>query len=87
MTTLPMMLIRVKYGIEELTFYDDVMSLNRKATMKLLDAMNPENLGFNLVWDAETRVDLVDQEMLFAMKVIVPIARPRCVAARMTTRS
>lgn len=57
-----------KYGIEELTFYDDVMSLNRKATMKLLDAMTPENLGFNLVWDAETRVDLVDQEMLFAMK-------------------
>jgi anaerobic magnesium-protoporphyrin IX monomethyl ester cyclase len=57
-----------EYGIEELTFYDDVMSLNRKATMKLLDQMTPENLGFNLVWDAETRVDLVDQEMLFAMK-------------------
>jgi anaerobic magnesium-protoporphyrin IX monomethyl ester cyclase len=57
-----------EYGIEELTFYDDVMSLNRKATMKLLDAMTPENLGFDLVWDAETRVDLVDQEMLFAMK-------------------
>ena len=57
-----------EYGIEELTFYDDVMSLNRKATMKLLDQMSPENLGFNLVWDAETRVDLVDQEMLYAMK-------------------
>ena len=57
-----------EYGIEELTFYDDVMSLNRKATMKLLEEMTPENLGFNLVWDAETRVDLVDQEMLFAMK-------------------
>ena len=57
-----------KYGIEELTFYDDVMSLNRKATMKLMEAMTPEKLGFKLVWDAETRVDLVDQELLYAMK-------------------
>ncbi|MEM3173112.1 MAG: radical SAM protein, partial [Candidatus Nitrosotenuis sp.] len=56
------------YGIEELTFYDDVMSLNRKATMKLMEAMNPSKLGFSLSWDAETRVDLVDQELLFAMK-------------------
>lgn len=57
-----------EYGIEELTFYDDVMTLNRKATMKLMDAMNPQNLGFKLIWDAETRVDLVDQDLLFAMK-------------------
>jgi len=57
-----------EYGIEELTFYDDVMSLNRKATMKLMKAMTPEKLGFKLTWDAETRVDLVDQELLYAMK-------------------
>ena len=57
-----------EYGIEELTFYDDVMTLNRKATIKLMESMTPANLGFNLSWDAETRVDLVDQELLFAMK-------------------
>jgi len=57
-----------EYGIEELTFYDDVMSLNRKATMELMEAMTPENLGFKLSWDAETRVDLVDQELLYAMR-------------------
>jgi len=57
-----------QYGIEELTFYDDVMTLNRKGTMKLMEAMTPSNLGFKLRWDAETRVDLVDQELLFAMK-------------------
>jgi len=57
-----------EYGIEELTFYDDVMTLNRKATMKLMEAMKPNNLGFQLSWDCETRVDLVDQEMLFEMK-------------------
>jgi len=57
-----------QYGVEELTFYDDVMTLNRKATMELMDAMHPKNLGFKLSWDAETRVDLVDQELLYAMK-------------------
>lgn len=57
-----------EYGIEELTFYDDVMTLNKKATMKLMEVMRPKNLGFKISWDAETRVDLVDQEMLFAMK-------------------
>ena len=57
-----------EYGIEELTFYDDVMTLNKKATIKLMEAMHPKNLGFKISWDAETRVDLVDQEMLFAMK-------------------
>ena len=57
-----------EYDIEELTFYDDVMSLNRKATMKLMEAMTKENLGFEISWDAETRVDLVDQELLHAMK-------------------
>jgi anaerobic magnesium-protoporphyrin IX monomethyl ester cyclase len=51
-----------------LTFYDDVMTLNRKATMKLMEAMKSSNLGFKLVWDSETRVDLVDQELLCAMK-------------------
>jgi len=57
-----------KYGIEELTFYDDVMTLNRQSTIKLMEAMMPSNLGFNLTWDAETRVDLVDQELLYSMK-------------------
>lgn len=60
--------LHTEYGIEELTFYDDVMSLNRKATMKLMKEMTPEKLGFELSWDAETRVDLVDQELLYAMK-------------------
>lgn len=57
-----------KFGIEEVTFYDDVFTLNRHETMKLLEALRPENLGFKLTWDCETRVDLVDAEMLKAMK-------------------
>jgi radical SAM superfamily enzyme YgiQ (UPF0313 family) len=56
------------YGVEELTFYDDVFTLHRAKTLKLLEAMRPENLGFELVWDCETRVDLVDPEVLRAMR-------------------
>ena len=57
-----------EYSIDELTFYDDVFSLNRKITMELLDAMQPNRLGFDLSWDCETRVDLVDPELLRMMK-------------------
>jgi radical SAM superfamily enzyme YgiQ (UPF0313 family) len=56
-----------KYGIEEVTFYDDVFTLNRSKTMELLKFLYPENLGFKLSWDCETRVDLVNQEMLQSM--------------------
>jgi len=59
-----------QYGIDELTFYDDVFSLNRFKTIKLLEAMYPEKLGFRLNWDCETRVDLVDPELLRAMKLV-----------------
>jgi len=36
--------------------------------MKLMESMKPKNLGFKISWDSETRVDLVDQELLYAMK-------------------
>lgn len=57
-----------QFGISEVTFYDDVFTLNRNLTMKLLKDMLPQNLGFRLDWDCETRVDLVDPELLLAMK-------------------
>jgi anaerobic magnesium-protoporphyrin IX monomethyl ester cyclase len=57
-----------KYNISEITFYDDVFTCDRKETVNLLKAMVPETLGFDLIWDCETRVDLVDPELLLAMK-------------------
>lgn len=56
------------WGIEEITFYDDVFTINREKTLQLMEAMRPENLGFSLSWDSETRVDLVDPELLQAMR-------------------
>lgn len=60
--------LRHKWGIEEITFYDDVFTLHREKTLELMEAMRPEKLGFRLSWDAETRVDLVDPVLLKAMK-------------------
>lgn len=57
-----------QFGINDVTFYDDVFTLNRNKTMKLLESIHPEKLGFNLSWDCETRVDLVDLELLQEMK-------------------
>ena len=57
-----------EYRVDELTFYDDVFTLSRAKTLKLLEHMRPERLGFKLSWDCETRVDLVDPEVLQAMK-------------------
>lgn len=56
-----------KWGIEEITFYDDVFTLNQKKTLALVEAMTPEKLGFALSWDCETRVDLVSEKLLHAM--------------------
>ena len=57
-----------QFDVNDVTFYDDCFTLNRKLVMKLLDSMSSENLGFSLSWDCETRVDLVDSELLQAMK-------------------
>lgn len=57
-----------QFGINDVTFYDDVFTLDRSKTMKLLECIHPEKLGFNLSWDCETRVDLVDPELLQEMK-------------------
>jgi radical SAM superfamily enzyme YgiQ (UPF0313 family) len=60
--------LNTKFGVNDITFYDDVFTLNRGVTMKLLRDMRPQNLGFSLNWDCETRVDLVDPELILAMK-------------------
>lgn len=60
--------LKSQFGINEVTFYDDVFTCNRMQTMELLKDMLPQNLGFDLSWDCETRVDLVDPELLLAMK-------------------
>lgn len=55
-----------RYKIREIKFWDDVFTIDRKRTMELCDGITREKL--DIVWSCETRVDLVDKEMLKKMK-------------------
>ena len=58
--------VRERYGTRQFTFKDDSFTVNRKRVMdfcnKLMDA------GVKINWDCNTRVDLVDSELLMTMK-------------------
>jgi radical SAM superfamily enzyme YgiQ (UPF0313 family) len=51
--------------IEEIAFYDDVFTLQRERILQLCSEMKSR---FEFLWTCETRVHLVDSEMLQAMK-------------------
>jgi anaerobic magnesium-protoporphyrin IX monomethyl ester cyclase len=55
-----------KYGTKGIYFINDNFTLRRKQTLELCDLMVREKL--DLEWVCDTRVDLVDQELLVAMK-------------------
>ncbi|MDD5773552.1 MAG: radical SAM protein [bacterium] len=54
------------FGIKDINFHDDCFTLQRKNTIKLCNALTEENIG--LTWSCQTRVDLVDLELLQLMK-------------------
>lgn len=58
-------IMRERYGMDSIQFYDDVFTYDREKCMELLDAMIDS--GMNLPWTCLTRVDLVDQELLNKM--------------------
>lgn len=55
-----------KYGTRQFTFKDDSFTLNKKRVLQLCDRLIRENHKVN--WDCNTRVDLVDEELLTKMK-------------------
>jgi len=58
--------IKERYGIKELLFYDDTFTLSRERIIKLCDEMIKNEI--NIPWSCETRVNLVDRELLSKMK-------------------
>ncbi|MDD5458736.1 MAG: radical SAM protein [Phycisphaerae bacterium] len=59
-------LIREHYGTQQFTFKDDSFTVNRKRVMELCEKLTKQDLDIN--WDCNTRVNLIDKEMLAAMK-------------------
>jgi anaerobic magnesium-protoporphyrin IX monomethyl ester cyclase len=55
-----------RYKIREIKFWDDVFTIDRKRTIEICDGIIKEKL--DIVWSCETRVDLVDLEMLRKMR-------------------
>lgn len=52
------------WGIKRVLFYDDTLTLNRERAMELFEALTP----LEIYWECNSRVDLIDSEMLVAMK-------------------
>lgn len=55
-----------RFGVKEIAFYDDVFTLNKKRVYEIADIMISKSLKIH--WTCETRVDLVDKELLQHMK-------------------
>ena len=55
-----------KYGTRQFTFKDDSFTVNRKRVLEFCDRLINEDIRIN--WDCNTRVNLVDEEILNKMK-------------------
>jgi anaerobic magnesium-protoporphyrin IX monomethyl ester cyclase len=53
-------------GVELVRFQDDTFTLNKARTMEVLDKMMTK--GLNVKWLCDTRIDVLDEEMLKMMK-------------------
>jgi radical SAM superfamily enzyme YgiQ (UPF0313 family) len=55
-----------KFGINEVKFYDDVFTLDRRRVFAVCARLKEQ--GIDVPWSCETRVNLVDGELLRTMK-------------------
>jgi radical SAM superfamily enzyme YgiQ (UPF0313 family) len=55
-----------KFGTKQFTFKDDSFTVNKKRVINLCDRLIKEKIKIN--WDCNTRVNLVDEELLRKMK-------------------
>jgi len=59
-------LLKEKYGVNGIRFYDDTFILNKKMVMELCSRMIKEKLG--VIWMANGRVNLMDKKLLKMMR-------------------
>ena len=61
-----MQLIHDKYGVKQVTFYDDAFTVDRNRVIEICDELHARKL--DMMWDCGTRVDMVDRELLTTMR-------------------
>jgi radical SAM superfamily enzyme YgiQ (UPF0313 family) len=60
-----MQLVHDKYGVDQVTFYDDAFTVDRDRVMKICNELHARKL--DMIWDCGTRVDMVDRELMKTM--------------------
>ncbi len=60
-----MQLVHDKYGVDQVTFYDDAFSVDRNRVLQICEELHARKL--RLKWDCGTRVDMVDRELMKTM--------------------
>jgi anaerobic magnesium-protoporphyrin IX monomethyl ester cyclase len=60
-----MEMIYKKYGQDQFTFYDDAFTVDQQRVVEICDEIHRRKLHIH--WDCETRVDMVDRELLQKM--------------------
>ncbi|MBN1804551.1 MAG: radical SAM protein [Sedimentisphaerales bacterium] len=58
--------VRDRYGTRQFTFKDDSFTVSKKRVLQICDRLINENIDIN--WDCNTRVNLIDDELLAKMK-------------------
>ena len=61
-----MQLIHDKYGVKQVTFYDDAFTVDRNRVLKICEELHSRKL--DMMWDCGTRVDMVDRELMKTMR-------------------
>ena len=61
-----MQLVHDRYGVDQVTFYDDAFSVDRNRVVKICEELHDRKL--HMKWDCGTRVDMVDRELMKIMR-------------------
>jgi anaerobic magnesium-protoporphyrin IX monomethyl ester cyclase len=61
-----MQLVHDRYGVDQVTFYDDAFSVDRNRVVKICEELQTRKL--HMKWDCGTRVDMVDRELMKTMR-------------------
>ena len=61
-----MQYVHDRYGVDQVTFYDDAFSVDRDRVLKICEELHTRKL--KLIWDCGTRVDMVDRELMETMR-------------------
>ena len=61
-----MEMLQTKYGESQFTFYDDAFTVNREHVIEICEEIKVRKM--NVSWDCETRVDMIDRDLLAKMR-------------------